>query len=146
MSFTQMIKIGKSGIEIENSCQLADYPLKVSGAKGIFLEQSNSNFVCGGNPLTNECYKFDSTSLSWKSMKPMNNSKCYHGMASTNDKVFVCGGLDRGSSTSCEKFENDSWNNIASLPTPLYRHCMVAINNETIVSIGGYDGSGVSNN
>ena len=138
-----MIKIDKDGILTKSSCQLPDYPLKVRQSKGTFLAQSESNIICGGEyPTTNECYKFDVNE--WKKMPSMKTERYYHGMTSTNDVIFVCGGgAGSGYTSSCEKFENGKWISIQSLPTTLYYHCMIAINNETILSIGGYDGSEV---
>ena len=148
-----MIKIEKDGILTESSCQLPDYPLNVVNAKGTFLAQSESNIVCGGEPISgcyglqleasNECYKFDVNA--WKEMPSMKIARASHGMTSTNDLIFVCGGKDTSCSTtsSCEKFENRKWISIQSLPIKSRNHCMIAINNETILSIGGWDGSEV---
>ena len=145
MSHTELIKIDKDGIFTKGSCQLPDYPLKVSHAKGTFLAQSESNIICGGDPPTNECYKFDVDE--WKKMPSMKTARYYHGMTSTNDEIFVCGGYDAilfyggyGYTSRCEKFENGKWISIQSLPTKLSNHCMITINNETILSIGGKDG------
>ena len=74
----------------------------------------------------------------------------HHGMTSTNNAIFVCGGGDQAvgagvtALNSCEKFENGNWNDIQSLPTTLYRHCMVAINTNTILAIGGQGVNNVS--
>ena len=141
MSDTELIKIDKDGILTKSSCKLPDYPLKVSGAKGTFLGRSESNIICGGGyNLTNECYNFDVNE--WKKMPSMKIARYLPGMTSTNGVIFVCGGLDAsGYTSSCEKFENGKWISLQSLPTKLTGHCMITINNETILSIGGQDGS-----
>ena len=153
MSDTELIKIDKDGILTKSSCQLPDYPLKVINAKGTFLAQSEFNIVCGGeypdgggspcygDQPVNKCYKFDVNG--WKKMPSMKIARASHGMTSTNDLIFVCGGKDTSCSTtsSCEKFENRKWISIQSLPIKSRNHCMITINNETILSIGGFDGS-----
>ena len=76
---------------------------------------------------------------------PSQFQRYHHGMTSTNDVIFVCGGADASWKTisSCEKFENGKWISIQSLPTKLSSHCIITINNETIFTIGGYYGSEV---
>ena len=73
-------------------------------------------------------------------MQPMKTHRHSHAMTSTKDKVFVCGGFRfiGVSESSCEKFENGNWTYIQSIPTILNSHCMVAIDNDTVLSIGGH--------
>ena len=140
LSETELVKIDEDGIVTTSSCQLPDYPSKVYDAKGTFLAQSKSNIVCGGYQATNECYKYDVNE--WKKMPPMKIKRYDHGMTSTNDMIFVCGGYDDSNEriSSCEEFKNGKWNSIQQLPTLANGHCMVSINNETIFSIGGDNG------
>ena len=139
MRETKLIRIDENGILTRSSCQLPDYPLRVAYATGTFFVQSGTNIFCGGwGQTTNECYEFDVKE--WKKTKPMKTVRYWHGMTSTNDMIFVCGGIDSFDSTisTCEKFENGSWTYIQSLPTILRSQCMVAIDNDTIISIGGH--------
>ena len=81
-----MIKIDKNGALSKESCQLPDYPLKVYGAKGTQL--NNDLVICGGGyPATNECYKFDTSTLSWNQMNSMQEKRVYHGMTSINKSI-----------------------------------------------------------
>ena len=148
LSDTEMIKIDRNGILSNEPCQLPKYPLRVYGAKGAQLH--NDLVICGGVDIylgsyavIPQCFKFDATTLSWNEIFSMGEKRCFHGMTTTNDTIFVCGG-NSNSSKTCEKFENGRWSYIQSLPTKLSSPCMLAINATTIVTIGGYDDSGVS--
>merc|ERR1712136_541132 len=47
---TEFVKIDFNGniIATPTSCKLPNYPLTLSGAKGIVLSESNVNMICGG--------------------------------------------------------------------------------------------------
>ena len=78
----------------------------------------------------------------WKAITPMKTTRADYAITTINDTIFACGGFDASIDrlSSCEKFDGN-WNWIMSLPEPIDDHCMVAISNSTILSIGGYDDS-----
>ena len=143
---TELIQTSQNGTLTPISCQLPDYPLNVWGASGTFSAQSNTNVICGGiekeeSKVTNKCFEFSITSLSWKEKNHMKMNRFYHAMTAIDNSVVTCGGLDDSDDdikfSSCEKFENGVWRDMEPLPIPLAGHCLVTINDTTILSIGG---------
>ena len=140
-----MITINEEGVLKQSSCKLPDFPEKdIDNTKGTFFPLDSSQIICGGGyPTISKCFKWESSTLSWKSFPPLMRPRMWHGMTSTFDKIFACGGHDLllGSDymSSCEMFDG-SWKQVKPLPRELASHCMISPNNETILSIGGSHG------
>ena len=147
-----MIQTDENGLFYESPCQLPDYPLQVMEAKGTIL---SSNFiVCGGRQLfysnderidisaTDKCYLLDLATKSWKTMQSMIMKRRDFAMTSTNDNIFVCGGINLSGKgiSSCEKFDG-IWHSIQALPDPRNDHCMVSISGTSLLAIGGRNNS-----
>ena len=136
-----MITINEEGILTKSNCKLPDFPEDIDNTIGTFFPLESSEIICGGGyPTTTKCYKWESSTFSWKSFPPMTRTRMWHGMTSTYDKIFVCGGhaiLGEDFLSSCEMFDG-SWKPIKPLPLRLSSHCMISPSNETILSIGGY--------
>ena len=62
------------------------------------------------------------------------------GMVTIQDIVYAVAGWN---SNKMEKFENGTWTPLQSLPRTIDGHCVVALNNNRIMLIGGsiYSGS-----
>ena len=154
---TELIKIDSNGniIATSTKCKLLDYPLTLTDAKGTFLPELNSNVVCGGanyfkNTVTKKCHQFNTDSMEWNEFSPLKIARYFHAITSIGQSLVTCGGKtasDQGLS-SCEILTNGNgqWTAIKPLPTKLAGHCMVAMDSSTMVSLGGYDGSGVRKN
>ena len=142
-----MIQTDENGFFHESPCQLPDYPLQVMGARGTIF---SSNFiVCGGRQsfnsdgerikisATDNCYSLDLASNSWKTMQPMIEARRDFGITSTNENIFVCGGINISGKviSNCEKFDG-IWNSIQALPEPREDHCMVSISDTSLLAIG----------
>ena len=71
----------------------------------------------------------------------MKMNRFYHAMTAIDNSVVTCGGVadfdDDIPLSTCEKFENGLWRDMEPLPIPLAYHCLVTINDTTILSIGG---------
>ena len=154
---TELVKIGSNGniIATPTSCKLPNYPLTLSGAKGIFSSESNSNIICGGGNFhkktaTNKCHQFNANSMSWNEVNPLKIARYYHAITSIGQSLVTCGGRTASNQvlSSCEILENGNgqWTTMKPLPIKLAEHCMVEKDPSTIVSLGGYDGSGVRKN
>ena len=156
---TELIKIDSNGniIATPTNCKLPNYPLTLYGAKGTFLSESNANMICGGGNshkkmATSKCHKFNADLMSWNEANPLKIGRRYHAITSIGQNLVTCGGLSASGQycceISCEILENGNgqWTTMKPLPTALYGHCLVEMDPSTIVSLGGYDGSGVRNN
>ena len=151
---TELVKIGSNGniIATPTKCKVPDYPLTLSGAKGIFKSELNSNIICGGgkyweSTATNKCHQFNSNSMSWNEVNPLKIARRNHAITSIGQSLVTCGGRTASGQvlSSCEIMENGNgqWTTMKPLPTKVAGHCMVEMDHSKIVSLGGYDGSGV---
>ena len=148
MNDTEVIEIQKDGHVGNKRCTSLAYPAKVTGAAEAYLSESNTNIICGGyderkDLKLKKCYKLNTASMLWDEVNSLNIGRSYHAMASIGQTVITCGGytndLDGYQKTSsCEKLTNGKWTMISPLPTEkVYNHCMLAIDNSTILLIGG---------
>ena len=154
---SESIKITTNGniIATPTTCKLPDYPVALVDAKGTFLSESNSYIICGGGKhrgdmVTNKCHQFNTDSMSWNEFSPLKIGRRYHAITSIGQSLVTCGGETAFGqrSSSCEILENGNgqWTTMKPLPTKLSSHCLVEMDHSTIVSLGGYDGSGVRKN
>ena len=134
----EVVKISDEGVISPSTCQLPDLQVGYAAISG--------NLICGGIKLdaTNECHELNPGSLKWKEGSPMKKKRYWHAMTNANNLRYVCGGKDeyRTSLKSCEKL-NGEWSFIKDLPKPLSSPCMIGTE-DSIYSIGGHGGSGVS--
>ena len=154
---TELVRIGSNGniIATPTSCKLPNYPLTLSGAKGIFSSESNSNIICGGGNFyertaTNKCHRFNANSMSWNEVNQLKIARRYHAITSIGQSLVTCGGWSASSQelSSCEIMINGNgqWTAMKPLPIKLAAHCMVEMDPSKIILLGGYDGSGVRKN
>ena len=80
------------------------------------------------------------------SMAPMLSRRREHAMVNVNEDIYVFGGRDYNDYlNTAETFNgwNENWRWISNMPTPMNHHCVVTLDSNTILAIGGYDGSRV---
>ena len=146
----EVIKISYEGVVSNSSCHLPQFGIRNYGM--LFRVKNaaiSNNMICGGwtyNPI-NQCQELNPGSLKWEERSPMKKKRYEHAMTTANNQTrYVCGGYDESITElkSCEvKKMDEDWSFIKDLPTPLTWHCMIGTE-DSIYSIGGYDGSRVS--
>ena len=123
-----------------------NFPIEVRGAVGGFLSQSHP-LVCGGygaDSYKDQCYLIgdnDPVAVT------MTEKRAYAAsVVWANSFLFITGGRnDNGYLRSSEYvWNNGTANPGEGMPLPIRMHSMVAINDSTIMVIGGYNGSLVS--
>ena len=153
LSDTEVIKVEKKNDQVTTTtrkCNSLIFPITVSGAAASYLSETNTNIICGGydsikRTYSRRCFKLNISSMSWDEVISLNIKRGYHAMTSIGQTLVTCGGYTSGNTriSSCEKLTNGQWTMIQSLPTELDTHCMVTIDNSTILVIGGDSNSGV---
>ena len=127
-----------------NKCKnLADVPVKVEGASGILFD-SNPMF-CGGfsDELEATCDCFTYEQSEWVSVVPMPTCRWYSGSAALvnqedhQSRFVIAGGSNYSVLNKVEYYDGTSWHSLPNLPTPKEQHCLVAINETVLLSIGG---------
>ena len=88
--------------------------------------------------------------MEWNEVNTLNISRRHHAITSIGQNLVTCGGYTASGQrlSSCEILENSNgqWTAMKPLLTALSSHCLVEMDPSTIVSLGGYDGSGVRKN
>ena len=138
ISEVEVLEIEQDGVVSTSSCQLPS--ISVNNAEGAKL------LLCGGFPASKKCHRFNSDDWKWEKTSPMTKKRRNHAIATANDIIYVCGGYEGWGRllNSCEKYDGNVgiWETIQS-PSPLAWACMVALDNDTLLTIGGNDGSWV---
>ncbi len=125
---------------------LPDFPIGMIRAIG-HLYAKTTPIVCGG-AWTSDCFTFYHGN--WMFSSSLNERRIHTASAifsnSSNEEddiILITGGLNVNDAfsplSSVESFDGKIWNQIifASLPTTLYSHCMVKIDNSLLFLIGG---------
>ena len=151
MSDTEVMNVYSNGFFESKRCPSLSYPMALEDAAGAYLPESNTNIICGGSTgdigwntgYTNRCFQFNTSYMSWDEVNSLNIPRSYHAMTSIGQNVVTCGGWTSGSirRPSCEKMTNGKWEMIQPLPTELKGHCMITVDNSTILVLGGWDDS-----
>ena len=128
-----------------NNCKnLTDVPVKVYGASGILFD--SKPMFCGGNDGPAECDCFEYEQSQWWSVAAMPTCRWLSGSASLinqedhKSRFVIAGGTIGGGNalSNVESYDGTSWSSLPNLPSPLYDHCMVAVNETVLLSIGGF--------
>ena len=153
LSDTEVIKLDKTNDQVTTTtrkCNTLMFPFKVSGAAASYSSETNTNIICGGydrskGTYSRRCFKLNISSMSWDEANSLNIGRRNHAMTSIGQTLVTCGGYTSVYKriSNCEKLKNSQWTMIQSLPTELSSHCMVTIDNSTILVIGGYSNTGV---
>ncbi len=122
---------------------------QVYGATGKLYQ--GTPIICGGtdeNGLErSECYSLEHGN--WKRQPDLSSprerlkSSILSIPGQVKDSLIITGGLQGGTQffDLVEVFDGKLWNTqlVSSLPTPVFSHCMVALNSSMLLSIAGYD-------
>jgi hypothetical protein len=129
---------------------LQNLPFGIEGATGQ-LFQGQRPIICGGYKSSELCDCFELKGGSWVSIASL--SECRHFASSSlslqngngDELLIVAGGYSDffGYKKSVEAFDGNKWSleKVSPLPTGVGAHCMVRINESTLLSIGGYGAS-----
>ena len=130
----------------QSPCQIKKYPMPIEHHAGVISH--NQPVVCGGGsyPSTAKCNKYNFETKEWTAMPSMNTERGRHAMTEANGDLFITGGIDGNGNrlNTAEMFKDGTWSMIKNLPKAINGHCLVKMNDESIINIGGYDGSKVS--
>ena len=121
--------------------------MKVRGASGILFDLKP--MFCGGQPSYSgySCQCFTYEQSQWVSDSSMSTCRYFQGSAGLQNqedrksRFVIAGGrtLTTSEISNVESYDGASWKNLPDLPTPVEGHCMVAINETVLLSIGGID-------
>ena len=127
------------------TAKFTNLPEKLSGAKGTLL--NGSPVICGGltdddNTITDKCYKMINQTT-WDEIANMRLGRMDHGMSVVNDKLLVSGGWDT-SGEYTDKVEllnvtSNTWTDGGNMNHSVAGHCIVTLNDNEVMSIGGVD-------
>ena len=128
-----------------NVCKnLANVPVKVQKASGILFD--SKPMFCGGDDGSDakcDCFTYEQSQ--WVSVAAMPTCRYFSasaGLLNQEDhksRFIIAGGIDGGGLFSnVESYDGTSWHSLPNLPSAVQRHCMVAINETVLLSIGGY--------
>jgi hypothetical protein len=100
-------------------------------------------YFIGGDGPTNAVTIFNPSTNTSTTGAPLNIARMFHAATVVGDTIIVCGGWNEthGAFTSCEQYNpsTQTWNMIASLPTPSVFFVMATLNNRAYT----FGGSGV---
>merc|ERR1719282_1889840 len=92
--------------------------------------------------------QYDNASGDWTKAPPMSTERAEFGAAVAGGCIYAVGGMDVESSelSTVERFnpKTGRWEDVASLSGPRCGHCVVALDDESIYALGGYDGDEVT--
>ena len=148
INHVQLIRIKDDGGIKRVWYAFPEYPFAIRDHAGSIL--NNEVIICGGFGYTpwlrnaatkiNDCYKINDTRIEWTKMAPMKSKRILHAMVSLQDKIIITGGVyGRKVNGSTEKHSNNQWNYAQNMPKGLQGHCMVALDSNTAMIIGGVE-------
>ena len=132
----------KNDSPYQTSCNIPDYPIDARSNRAVVTDQGI--VVCGGNggPTVATCYQLSSISSGWTSIAPMKQTRNTFGMVEVGGDIYVFGGAQN---MKAEVFRDSQWSYIKEMPGKIGATCGVKLDDNTIMSIGGKEGSTVRN-
>ena len=126
----------------QTSCNIPDYPIDARNVRAVATDQGI--VVCGGHggPAQATCYQLSSISSGWTSIAPMKQTRNTFGMVEVGGDIYVFGGAQN---MKAEVFRDSQWSYIKEMPGKIGALCGVKLDDNTIMSIGGKEGSTVRN-
>ena len=136
---------------------LQDLPQGIQGATGQ-LFQGSRPIICGGikaERYVDACDCFELKSGRWVPIASLSECRQYapslNLLFQNEEWLIITGGTDTSSElkNSVEAFDGNSWSleKVSPLPISISGHCMVRVNESTLLSIGGFENNtGYSNN
>ena len=135
------VEVTDLGPKSNSVCQIANLPEPVYAHSATYTK--NGLLVCGGNTfhdqsyqITNKCHILMSN-RSWVPFNSFKQSRYYFSMTTLKEKVVTIGGLRAENSIEYLSLETESKWETKTLPFTVNYHCAVAINDSTIMIIGG---------
>ena len=132
-------------------CQIPHYLNTIYNHAGTVL--LNDILICGGREkgvggnMTDACNIYNWKTSTWKPPGSMLSHRINFGMVTVGSTAYVVGGLDLRYLKYISKVEayvHGRWISKQSLPKPLAFACVVALDNNTLMAMGGREGSTVS--
>ena len=126
----------------QTSCNIPDYPIDARNVRAVATDQGI--VVCGGHggPAQATCYQLSSTSSGWTSIAPMKQRRTGFAMVEVGGDIYAFG---TNENMKAEVFRDSQWSFIKDMPREVHVPCGVKLDDNTIMSIGGKDGSTVRN-
>ncbi len=120
---------------------VADYPIYVEASVGG-LFSGNTPVFCGGYDLNQnraECYTPGNQQPLTSMSKPRDSAASVMLTVNGIEALWITGGLGVSQTVmdSTEYLSMTGWIEGPDLPMPLYRHCMVKLDESTVILIGG---------
>jgi len=151
--------LGSNSVEVVNLDEntpnlvcnnLPDLPNKLQGLTGQ-LYQGSKPILCGGcnSLLINQCGCYIYEYRSWNKIADLAMcvrfpSSIYMTLPDNHELFLITGGLNDGNARKIvQSYNGSSWNEDGNvvLPEPNWQHCLVKINDSTLLMIGGDSGS-----
>ena len=126
----------KWGTEDNSTCYLPDYPIDISGAVPVILQESY--YGCGGYPYTAQCFNIQTGD---EAAFNLLHERAYASSVTTSDKTFIFGGNDPYDLASYETISVDHTQSEGVLPFTWAFGCATLINSTTILLAGGWQNS-----
>ena len=138
--YLSSVEIADSGAICGNV--LPDLPVARKGSNSALL--SGRILTCGGEDrednFFNECFSYDPADNVWSEVASITEPRAYFSMEKVHGKMVVTGGEGKdGYMSSVEAYRDGVWSiePELELSSPRYRHCSVALDQDTLVVIGG---------
>ena len=123
----------------EPCSDLASYPFRYWQGAGVLLE--NTPVICGGikGYQSDQCRFYDKASNTWELLAYMVTPRVYFGAAIFKGALWVTGGKKSNIGTETTEIIAPDGTVTAgpTLPTRRYAHCMVVLNNNEFMMVGG---------
>jgi len=136
----QILVMDESGLMKTCFKPKSKYPLKVSGARGVYT--AGRMIVCGGCCReTSACYFYADAQEGWTKLADMSTQRTSSSSIAIPDGILVTGGFDHNNKvlkTSEQIYANGTVKQGKPLPEPRYGHCMTEYKGQ-IISTGGED-------
>jgi hypothetical protein len=146
-SWTNTVEIVDLDSTMSKCKNLPKFPEPTAGAVGGISNNTHPTICGGGSPLSNKCHTF--VDDEWRPSFEMKHEVIFGASAQSANSQFLI--ISGGNSGSGQYFKDvnvlmdHGWERIQSdLPEGLDHHCMVRMNSTSVISIGGYNGTGRS--
>ena len=136
------VEVTDLGSKNNTDCRIADLPEALYGHSAIYTKIGL--LVCGGRTkygYSKKCYILGNES--WAPFPDFTQPRQYFSLTVLNEKIVMIGGENAERSIEYINLQNGSRWEHKTLEFDVAQHCVVAINETTIMIIGGYQGNQV---
>jgi len=127
----------------QESLKVEEYPLLVEGPFGGYVGAERIPVICGGRDFkhgrqrTSQCFALKETNA-WTEVAALPTPLSHAAAATVNDELWVFGGhSDRNIESGVWAFDGESWRQVTSMPRGLTDHCVVRVDEEKVLVLGG---------